>query len=79
MNGDIAPNKMCFNAMLVYYLEADTLQTDKPGSTTVFGHILPYLPFFILRAHLPQASASILRQLCDDVSDSVLIENNGVT
>ena len=28
---------------------------------------------------LHQASASTLRQLCDDASDSVLIENNGVT
>ena len=30
------------------------------------------------RAHLHQASASTLRQLCDEASDSVLIENNGV-
>ena len=33
----------------------------------------------ILRAHLHQASASMLRQLRDDACDSVLIENNGVT
>ena len=31
-----------------------------------------------LRAHLHQASASALRQLCE-ACDSVLIENNGVT
>ena len=29
-------------------------------------------------AHLYWASASVLRQLCDDTSDSDLIENNGV-
>ena len=32
----------------------------------------------IVRAHLHQASAPTLRQLCDDACDSVLIENNGV-
>ena len=32
-----------------------------------------------LRAHLHEASASMLQQLSNDVSDSVLIENNGVT
>ena len=36
----------------MYNLEADTLQKKKPGSTTVFGHILPDLVgkrlFFIL-------------------------------
>ena len=32
----------------------------------------------VVRAHLHQASASTLRQLCDDACDSVLIENNGV-
>ena len=32
-----------------------------------------------LRAHLHQTSVSTLQQLCDDASDSVLIENNGVT
>ena len=31
------------------------------------------------RAYLHQASASTLRQLCDGISDTVLIENNGVT
>ena len=30
-----------------------------------------------LRVGLHQASASMLRQLCDDASDTVLIENNG--
>ena len=30
------------------------------------------------RARLHQASVSTLRQLCDDASDTVLIENNGV-
>ena len=28
---------------------------------------------------LHQASASTLRQLCDDASDTALVENNGVT
>ena len=40
------------------------------GSSPVFS--------LTLRAHLHQASVSTLRQLCDDASDSVLIENNGV-
>ena len=31
-----------------------------------------------LRAHLHQKSASTLRQLSDDASDAILIENNGV-
>ena len=31
-----------------------------------------------VRARLHQASSSTLRQLCDDASDTVLIENNGV-
>ena len=31
-----------------------------------------------VRARLHQASASILRQLCDDARDTVLIENNVV-
>ena len=31
----------------------------------------------MLRTRLHQASASTLQQLCDDASDSVLIENNG--
>ena len=31
-----------------------------------------------LRARLHQASASSLRQLCKDASDTALIENNGV-
>ena len=34
---------------------------------------------FRLKARKYQASASALQQLCDDASDSVLIENNGVT
>ena len=32
-----------------------------------------------VRARLHQVSASMLRQLCYDASDSVLIDNNGVT
>ena len=32
----------------------------------------------MVRAHLHQASASTLRQLCDDDSSTVLIENNRV-
>ena len=36
------------------------------------------IPQFILRVSLHQASASTLRQLCDDTSDTVWIENNGV-
>ena len=32
-----------------------------------------------LGVHLHQVSASTLQQLCDDASDTVLIENNGVT
>ena len=32
-----------------------------------------------VRVHLHQASVSTMRQLCDDASDSDLIENNGVT
>ena len=31
------------------------------------------------RAHLHQVSVSTLQQLCDDASDAVFIENNGVT
>ena len=34
--------------------------------------------FFSFRARLHQASESTLWQLCNDASDSVLIENNGV-
>ena len=33
----------------------------------------------LIRAHLHQASVSTLLQLCYDASDSLLIENNGVT
>ena len=33
---------------------------------------------FNLGAHFHQASASTLQQLCDDASNTVLIENNGV-
>ena len=36
------------------------------------------LVFRSLRAHLHQASASTLRQLCNEACDSVLIENNRV-
>ena len=32
-----------------------------------------------VRAHLHQASASTLQQLCDDACNSVVNENNGVT
>ena len=32
-----------------------------------------------LMARLHKASASMLQQLCDDASDSILIENNGDT
>ena len=32
--------------------------------------------FHNVRAHLHQASKSTLRQLCDDASDTALIENN---
>ena len=32
----------------------------------------------VIRTRLHQASESMLRQLCDDASDTVLIENNGV-
>ena len=35
-------------------------------------------PSPLLKVCLHQASASTLRQLCDDTSNSVLIENNGV-
>ena len=34
---------------------------------------------FTFRVRLHQASASMLRQLCDDACDSVLIEINGIT
>ena len=42
--------------------------------------ISPYLASFehTFRAHLRQTSASTLRQLYDDASNNVLIENNGV-
>ena len=36
-------------------------------------------PKRILRVHLHQLSASMLRQLCNDDSDSVLIDNNSVS
>ena len=42
----------------------------RAGSPTVCGQ---------LGARLHQASASMLRLLCNDTSDTVLIENNGVT
>ena len=32
----------------------------------------------LIRVRLHQTSASTLRQLCDDASDTALIENNGV-
>ena len=32
----------------------------------------------LIRARLHQTSVSTLRQLCNDTSDSLLIENNGV-
>ena len=35
-------------------------------------------PLRALRAHLHQASASTLRQFCDDTRDSVLFENNEI-
>ena len=31
-----------------------------------------------VRVHLHQASASTLQQLCDDASNTALIENNGI-
>ena len=33
---------------------------------------------FTLKAYLPRTSVSTLRQLCDDVSDTALIQNNGI-
>ena len=36
------------------------------------------IPQFVLRVRLHQASASTLRPLCDDTSDTSLIENNGL-
>ena len=36
-------------------------------------------PVIILRVLLHQAPTTTLRQLCDDASDSALIEINGVT
>ena len=42
-----------------------------------WGIHYPWVVQLMLRAHLHQASASMLRPLCDDASDSVLIEING--
>ena len=47
--------------------------------TTTHQRKCSHLLLLSVRACLHQASASTLRQLCDDASNSVLIENNGVT
>ena len=50
------------------------------GETTCTGSYSPHasIVFKLVRGHLHQASASTLRQLWDDASDIVLIENKGV-
>ena len=57
----------------------------KFGTTLWMEMITHTLQFFwisyhtvFLRFHIHRASASTLRQLCDDASNTVLIENNGV-
>ena len=44
-----------------------------------FNALIEILSGYKLRDHIHQASVSMLQQLCDDASDTVLIENNGVT
>ena len=59
----------------------------RPPAFKGYFHKAVYLYFYLniswsdipLRTRLHQASTSTLRQLCDDASDTVLIENNGVT
>ena len=48
-----------------------------PQNTPVTSHCMEYLTCITtpLRVCLHQASASTLQQLCDDASDTVLIEN----
>ena len=43
-----------------------------------FNALIEILSRYELRAHIHQVSASMLQQLCDDATDTVLIENNGV-
>ena len=47
-------------------------------SVSAFSSSFYHCDLEILRAHLYQASVSTLRQLCDDASDTVLMQNNGV-
>ena len=63
---------------------SDTLtpQTSFHGFRLGDNNFLPPSPTLVsifVRAGLHQASSSMLRQLSDDASDSVLIESNGIT
>ena len=49
----------------------------RSGAKKLWGRLS--LTILYVRAHLHQASASTLRELCDDASKSVLSENSGVT
>ena len=68
-NKDQRKNHFCFRSNINEPLIFMTLRVD----STKRLHLIPF------RAHLHRASESMLRQLCDDTSDTVLIENNGVT
>ena len=69
------------------YLKCNQKDSNQVCSVCITTSVLPHYIFshcdlspilrITLRAHLHQASASTLRPLCDDASNSVLIEING--
>ena len=62
----------CSNTAEVFFEDV------KIPKENLLGGEFSEVSFNSLRARLHQASASMLRQLCDNASDSVLNENNGV-
>ena len=57
-----------------------TMKEDAPNEAALFhGWVVQKVCACSLRARLHQASASTLRQLYDDASDTIIIENNEVT
>ena len=71
-------------AIFSHEREDESLQTSFVGSNKpifIRYYVQSKIHSFItgLKVHLHQESASTLRQLCDDASDIVLIENNGVS
>ena len=57
--------------------ESINIQMINVSYCTYVQYLLQHV--VIVRAHLHQASAKMLRQLCNDTSDSVLIKINGDT